>query len=148
MNPLHNVPLRRLPRALIFLAGVCALVFSPPALSGGLPGPGLWSRVTGLGLLFCALIFPSPRGETPSGSLLPALGLILSALIWIFLLLPAGWTAATFLAGFCALKGSGSSLKESLLIPALLCLLLQAGTIHLLQWSLPEGFLWTMFAGD
>ena len=55
--------------------------------------------------------------------------------------------AATFLAGFFALKGAGSSLKESLLIPTLLCLLLQAGMVHLLQWSLPEGFLWTMLSG-
>ncbi|HJD96661.1 tripartite tricarboxylate transporter TctB family protein [Mailhella massiliensis] len=148
MNPLTPLPLRHIPRILLVLAGTCALLLSPPALSGGLPGPGLWSRITGMGLIFCALLWPASHKKTPRGSLRPALGLIFSALLWILLLLPAGWMAATFLAGFFALKGAGSSLKESLLIPTLLCLLLQAGMVHLLQWSLPEGFLWAVIVGD
>lgn len=149
MTPLHPIFHRHALRAVLALAGACALLFSPPALSDGMPGPGLWARLTGAGLLLCAVLFPGP-GQKPAhapAAVRPCLGLVLSSLLWIMLLLPAGWMAATLLSGFCAMKSAGCSLKESLLIPALLCLVLEAGMVHLLQWPMPEGFLWTMLSG-
>ena len=149
MIPFSVLLRRRALRILLFSAGVIALLASPPAFSGGLPGPGLWSRVTGAGLLACAMLTPaaSERKEEKRRGLRPLLGLVLSALLWTALLLPAGWAAATFLAGIFACRKAGCSWKESLLIPALLCLLLYAGMVRLLQWPLPEGLFFPFFAG-
>ncbi|WP_276819460.1 tripartite tricarboxylate transporter TctB family protein [Mailhella massiliensis] len=149
MIPFSVLLRRRALRILLFSAGVIALLASPPAFSEGLPGPGLWSRVTGAGLLACAMLTPAAaeRKEEQRHSLRPLLGLVFSALLWTALLIPAGWAAATFLAGSFACRKAGCGWRESLLIPALLCLLLYAGMVRLLQWPLPEGLFFPLFAG-
>ena len=135
-------------RALFLSAGLLILASCPPAFAQGLPGPGLWCRITAAGLLVCALLLPLPEKTKKRQGSREALMLLISGMVWTALLLPAGWAVSTFLAGFLACRGAGCSLKESLLLPALLCLLLQVGIVHLLQWPLPEGALPGLMGGN
>lgn len=131
-------------RALLMLAGAWALLAAPPAFAAGLPGPGLWPRCAGAALLFCALFLP-PAPEAPKASAAGAgaVGLLASCLLWMLLLPPIGWPAATVLAVLTACRCGGCSLKESLLLAALLCLLLHLGMEVLLKQPLPHGFLFS-----
>ena len=137
-------------RALFLLVGILVLTACPPAFSGGLPGPGLWPRVTAGGLLACALLLPAPKKaeKTDNARKREAFMLLASGLLWTALLVPAGWAAATLLTGFIACRGAGCSLKECVLLPVLLCLLLEVGVVHLLEWPLPEGLLPTLLPGN
>ena len=127
MSPIRPHVFRHAVRALSVLGGAVLVLASPPALSGGLPGPGLWPCIVGSGLLFCALVLP--EGSTPSEPLSReqrrrAGGLLVPCLLWTALLPLAGWLAATFFAGVLACRNGGCSRTESLLLPSVLCLAL------------------------
>ena len=72
-----------------------------------------------------------------------AAGLLVSCLLWMLLLPPFGWPASTALAALLACRFGGCSIKESLLLAALLCLFLYIGMEVLLEWPLPHGFLFS-----
>ena len=75
-------------RVLLALAAVAVLAAAPPALSAGLPGPGIWPRIVGAGLFVGALLLPpaSAAKERPSRKALrEAGGLLFSCLLWMLL---------------------------------------------------------------
>ena len=150
MSPFSAFIRRHALRAALLLAAVLVWAACPPAFANGLPGAGLWPCITAAGLFCGACLLPAPqKTEKADGRRRrEARMLMFSGLLWIVLLVPAGWLAATFLAGLCACRSAGCSLKESLLLPALLCLLLQVGVVHLLQWPLPTGTLPAMLSGN
>ena len=150
MSP-FSAPIRRHAlRAALLLAAVLVWAACPPVFANGLPGPGLWPSVTAAGLFCGACLLPSPqKTEKMDGRRRhEARMMMFSGMLWIVLLVPAGCFVATFLAGLCACRSAGCSLKESLLLPALLCLLLQVGVVHLLQWPLPTGILPAMLSAN
>lgn len=146
MIPFRSLLFRHALRGLLLLAGGAALLAAPPALSAGLPGPGIWPRLAGAGLLVCALIMPEARKQATSSpaSVRRALGLVAACLLWIALLHPAGWLPATFLAGLLACRAGGCSMKESLVLSLLLPAALWLGLERLLQYDLPGGALFSL----
>lgn len=137
-------------RVLLMLAGAGAFLAAPPAFSAGLPGPGLWPRCAGACLLFCALFLPatpSARKASAAGAFVEAGGLLLSGLLWMLLLFPAGWLPATALAALLACRSGGCTFRESVGLAALLCLFLWLGMEVLLDWPLPHGFLFSSSDG-
>ena len=137
-------------RALLLVAGAAALLDSPPVLSSGLPGPGLWPCLSGALLLLCALFLPANGQDEhfrTSSTLRRTLGLVLSSLLWIALLQPAGWLPATFLSALLACRTGGCSMKESLLVCILLSAVMWLGMEKLLRYSLPQGTLFVLAYG-
>ncbi|WP_346665993.1 tripartite tricarboxylate transporter TctB family protein [uncultured Mailhella sp.] len=137
-------------RVLLALAAVAVLAAAPPALSAGLPGPGIWPRIVGAGLFVGALLLPpaSAAKERPSRKALrEAGGLLFSCLLWMLLVYAAGWLPATFFAALCACRCGGCSRNESLALALLLCLTLWLGMEKLLAWPLPQGALFSFGIG-
>lgn len=150
MIPLFSLFRRHSLRIILLSAGVLVLFASPPAFSETLPWLGLWARITGTGLFICAIFSPLTPPATRherGGGLRSLLGIAIVSLLWVALLMPAGWITATFLAGVIACRMAGCSWKEGLLIPALFCLLLYAGIVRILEWPLPEGMFMNAFDG-
>ncbi len=150
MSSFRTSVFRHALRALLLAAGAAALLDSPPVLSSGLPGPGLWPRLSGALLLLCAVLLPSKEPDErscTSSSLRRALGPVLSCLLWIVLLQPAGWLPATFLSALLACRTGGCSMKESLLVCLLLSAALWLGMEKLLRYSLPQGTLFVLACG-
>lgn len=133
-------------RLSLLLAGAAAFLVAPPALASGLPGSGLWPRIAGAGLVICAL-FPGrmqTAGKKPSAQAFRrALGLVAACLLWMALLNYAGALLSTFLSALLACRAAGCSLKESLVLCAILVAALWLGMEHLLDYSLPQGALFS-----
>ena len=150
MSLLRDVLLRHTLRLLLLIIGAVALLASPPALSAGLPGPGLWPRVAGTGLLVAALLLPARRAPRPpltADALRGARSLILACLLWMALVPALGWSTASFVTAFLACRYGGCSLKEALGLSFLLCLSLWIGMDRLLAWPLPQGALFSLLSG-
>lgn len=150
MIPLFSLFRRHALRIILLSAGVLVLLASPPAFSETLPRHGLWVCITGTGLFVCAIFSPLAQPASrheKEGNLRSLLGIAIASLFWIAMLIPAGWITATFLAGVFACRKAGCSWKESLLLPAILCLLLYAGIVCILEWPLPEGLFLNTFFG-
>ena len=151
MIPFRSFLSRHALRLLLLLAGAATLASAPPALSSGLPGPGLWPRLAGAGLFFCALALPAPRRASPgpsAPSLRRSLGLVAACLLWLVLMPFAGWLPATFISCLLACRAGGCTLKESLVLCCLLSAALWLGMERLLEYSLPQGTLFSLVCGD
>ncbi|WP_295636508.1 tripartite tricarboxylate transporter TctB family protein [uncultured Mailhella sp.] len=151
MVPFFSLLFRHALRALLLLAGATVLLASPPVLAEGLPGPGLWPRLAGAGLLVCALMLPPkapPQAKPSPVSSRRALGLIAAGLLWLAMIHPAGWLPATFFSGLLACRSGGCTLKESLLLSLLLSAVLWLGLERLLQYDLPRGALFSFVRGN
>ena len=151
MIPFRSLLFRHALRGLLLFAGAAALLAAPSALSAGLPGPGIWPRLAGAGLLVCAMIMPreaQTQAKPSPAAVRRALGLVAACLLWLVLLHPAGWLPATFFAGLLACRAGGCTLKESLVLSILLSTVLWLGLERLLQYDLPGGALFSLAKGN
>ncbi len=134
---------------LLLILGCTAYAASPAAFSSGIPGPGLWPRLAGSGLILCTIFLPlREKTSIRKSSSLPssAGGIILAGLLWILLLPLAGYLTATTLSSITACRREGCSWKETVLLTLCLCLFLCIGIDRLLHYSLPQGMLFSLIA--
>lgn len=105
------------------------------------PGPGIWPGIVGLGLACCSFFLPK-NYQLPNISKLftGQAGLLLAVcILWMLLMVTAGWIIATALALLLAARGAGNGWIYSVLMPGLFCLCLGLSA-RLLGWALPTGW--------
>lgn len=134
--------------ALTIAAGLAVLALSRKIGWGtaSLPGPGLWPAAVGAGLLICGLTLPlrfrsgpprptSRRFDPPDRR--SVAGLVAACGLWLALLLPLGWIAATGAALITACRSAGDSPAETAALLLLVMGGLYLGISVLLGYPLP-----------
>ena len=117
-----------------------------------MPGPGMWAAVVGLGALFCALgLFLTHSGQSlaqkPAGGFAKNGGLwsagagLAACVVWLLFVPILGWLVAAAMALFLAGLGAGNSLRQVIIITALVLGLLYIGLVGILHQHLPGGII-------